>query len=506
MKVFFSILFLVVCGFSGRPQNSMIAFYKDSLNKTTIDSNKAYCLYILSYYYQNSKPDSALLLAQSAYSLSVKSNFLRGKIGSLGQMALAFNRMGNFTKALEYYLEQLKIIEKQKDQENIASVFLSIAFVYNSQKDSAKSLYYAYKADSVARVNKLLVLGLYTSLGIGEIYSNYDQLDSALLYTERCYTESIKQKDDLVTGLGLYNIINIYFTSGDIKKAFDSFKDKDKYRETASRTFDLLTGTALNNMGNIYYKSGKYLPALNRFKNSLPYIESMQDYNTLAECNLGIAKTFDKLNVQDSAFFYGNRSFQLASNNQFLKHAIAASAFLTQLYKQKKQIDSAFAYKETHMALKDSFDNNEKIKQLQSLTIAEQLRQQQIAEEQLKDRKDRRLKMELLLIGMFIPVFFFISVYLGRKKVHRRVIQFSIIFSLLFLFEYIIFLLVPVVAKGTNHTPVLEILVFVAIAAIISPTHHRIEHWLMTRLTERHNNKLQAAVKTAEKTARPGDE
>jgi hypothetical protein len=176
------------------------------------------------------------------------------------------------------------------------------------------------------------------------------------------------------------------------------------------------------------------------------------------------------------------------------------------MYKQRKLIDSAFAYKETHMALKDFFDNSEKIKQLQSLTIAEQLRQQQLIEQKSADRKDRRLKLELLMIGMFIPVFFFISVYLGRKKVNRRVIQFSIIFSLLFLFEYIIFLIHPLVAKSTGHTPVLEILIFVAIAAIISPTHHRIEHWLMTRLTERHNNKLLAAVKTADKSDMPGEE
>ena len=453
MKIFFVIVLIVLSCCGTRAQSSTIELYKDSLDKATIDSNKAYYLYMLSYYYQNSRPDSSLLLAQAAYNLSLKSNFFRGKIGSLGQIAQAYSRSGNYAKALEKYLQQLELVEKQSDPYNIATTNLSIALVYNSQKDVVKALQYAYKADSIAKADPSLHIHLYTSLDIGEIYYNNNQFDSALHYATICYNESLKEK---------------------------------KY---------LLTGTTLNNIGNIYFKTGNYDKALYHFKTSIPYLKSMHDFNTLAECYLGMARTFDKLNMPDSAFYYGNRSFRLASNNQFLKHALNASGFLTQLYKQQSDMDSAFAYQETYIMLKDSFDNTEKVKQLQSLTISEQLRQQQIAEQRSQQQKDRRLKMELLLIGIFIPVFFFISIYLARRKVHRRVIQFSIIFSLLFLFEYIIFLLIPLVAKGTNHTPVLEILVFVAIAAIISPTHHRIEHWLMTRLTERHNNKIQATVK-----------
>ncbi|HUS00772.1 MAG TPA: tetratricopeptide repeat protein [Chitinophagaceae bacterium] len=457
MRIFFIILFVVQCAYATRAQSSMIELYKDSIVKAGIDSNKAYYLYTLSYYYQNSKPDSSLLLAQAAYSLSLKSDFLRGKIGSLGQMALAFNRLGNYDKALEKYLEQLKLVEKQKDPYNIASTNLSIALVYNSQKDAAKALPYAYKADSIAKSDTSLNIHLYTALDIGEIYYNNNQLDSALHYITICYNESLKEK---------------------------------KY---------LLTGNALNNIGNIYFKSGNYDKALYYLKSSVPYLDSMQDYNSLAECNLGMAKAFDKLKMQDSAFFYAYRSFRLASNNQFLNRALNASAFLTQLYKKQNQVDSAFAYTETYLALKDSFDNSEKIKQLQSLTIAEQLRQQQIAEDRIQERKDRRIKLELLTIGMFIPIFFFISVYLSRKKVHKKVIQFLGIFSLLLLFEYIIFLIHPVVANATGHSAALEILIFVAIAAIISPAHHRIEHWLTNKLEERHANRFQSTVKAAGK-------
>ncbi len=458
MKFLLVIVFIGI-GFRSIAQLSDIDSGKLKLSQAKTDTDRAHKLYLLSYYYSNYKPDSALLLAQSAYTLSVHIKYLQGQAASLGLMGTAFNRMGNFPKALEYYIEQLKILEKKQDPEAIASAYLNIAVVYNSQKDASNALFYAYKADSIVQLKKNNIdtsLILYTSLDIGDIYFNNNQADSALLYTMRCYNKSLIQKNALITG------------------------------------------TALNNLGNIYFKSGEFMQALNSYKNSIPYLEDMQDNNTLAECDLGLAKSFDKLNIHDSAFYYANKSFQIATNNQFLKHALNATVFLAQLYKQQNIVDSAYVYQQTYITLKDSFDNGEKIKQLQNLTITEKFRQKQIEDQISEEKKDRHLKLELLLIGIFIPIFFFISAYLSRKKVHKKLIQFSGIFSLLFLFEYITLLINPVIAKGTGHSPILEILIFVAIAAIISPTHHRIEHWLIDKLTQRHQTSSLPAVKPAE--------
>jgi hypothetical protein len=49
-------------------------------------------------------------------------------------------------------------------------------------------------------------------------------------------------------------------------------------------------------------------------------------------------------------------------------------------------------------------------------------------------------------------------------------------------------LLHPTVARLTNHTPVLEILIFVSAAAVLIPLHHRAEHWLIHKLLHRHIN------------------
>ncbi len=150
---------------------------------------------------------------------------------------------------------------------------------------------------------------------------------------------------------------------------------------------------------------------------------------------------------------------------RFQSRAMDASAFLTQLYKKENNIDSAFAYQTIMMGLQNEIDSKEKIRQIQNITIAEQLRQKDLAEERLQEAQDRKEKLQLLSIGILIPILFFISVYLSRKKVHRKVIKFSGVLSLLMLFEYILLLIHPLVANQTDHSPILEIIFFVAIAS-----------------------------------------
>jgi tetratricopeptide (TPR) repeat protein len=459
MKLFALTFFAIVFGFRSIGQKAIIDSLNEALVKEKTDTGKAIILYNLSYYYQMYKPDSALLLAEEAYTLSEKNDFLTGESWALNQMAGAFNRLGNYPKALEYYIEQLKIEEKRTDPETIASIYMNIALVYNSEKDPDKALFYAYKADSIVKRNNLPVLSLYTLLNIGDIYEKSNKLDSASFYTAQCYIQAVKQKNDLITG------------------------------------------TALNNLGNIYSKSGKLRQALNSYKNSVPYLEAMRDYNTLAECKLGLARVYEETGLDDSAYYYANESFQLASKNEFLKHALNASALLSRLYKKKGNLDSAFAYQETLLSLKDSIYSLEKIEQLQSLTIAEQLRQKQIAEIKLQENEDRRKKLQLLAIGIFIPICFFISVYLSRKKVHKKVIEFSGVVSLLLLFEYITLFIDPLVSEKAHHSPIVEIIIFVGIAAFITPTHHKIEELLIARLSKIHHTHSEARLKALKEKA-----
>ena len=158
--------------------------------------------------------------------------------------------------------------------------------------------------------------------------------------------------------------------------------------------------------------------------------------------------------------------------------------FLSQHYKEQKKIDSAFFYMNYATVLNDSINSKSRIRESQILSSNEQLRQLEMEESKKIAKMERRQQLQLLFIGIFIPGFFLVTLMLSRIKIHVRAVKILGVLSLLILFEYLTLLLHPYVAKITNHTPVIEMLIFVSIAAIVIPGHHRVEQWLIQWLSK----------------------
>jgi len=74
--------------------------------------------------------------------------------------------------------------------------------------------------------------------------------------------------------------------------------------------------------------------------------------------------------------------------------------------------------------------------------------------------------------------------------------------SILFLFEFVTLMLHSYVGDVSRHTPYIEFLAFVCIAAIMIPLHHRFNHWLIKRLTNIHKWSMhhEATANAAENT------
>jgi tetratricopeptide (TPR) repeat protein len=440
---------LFVCG-QKRETDSLSAL----LNEEKTDEGKVELLNALSYAYQDSKPDSALLLAQRAWYLSRKNKDAKGESDALSQMTIAYKSLGNFTKSLEYSIAKLKMDEARESLANLTVSYLYIASLYAESKDFDKGLLYAKKADSIISdlhpqvvrpdsiIKRLQDYAPYCFLSIGDIYEKKNMLDSAIVYTQQCLDISMQANNTL------------------------------------------LIGTSLNNLGNIYRKSGNDSLALKNYRAGLPFILSNNDHSTYAESTLGMAQVFERMGQQDSALYYGKQSFSVAGANQFIVKSLNAINFLSGLYKKNNSIDSAYAYLEMAGSLKDSIESTEKIRELQNMTTAEQVRQAELEQQRLEQIIDRKEKLQLLFIGIMIPIFFIISIIISRRKVHKRVIEFMGIVSVLLFFEYITLLLHPFIAEKSHHSPIVEIVIFVAIAAIITPAHHRIQHWLLKKLAE----------------------
>lgn len=409
-----------------------------------LDTNKVTFMWQKASYQYNYAPDSAILIAQQALILSRQIKYEEGESRSLGQMANGFLSIGNYTRALEFYIQKLQLEEKRNNPYNLASATMNIGLVYVYQEEYDKALYYLRRADSLIAANQIKKLEYNIKLNIGDVFEKQNITDSSFVYFD------------------------------DALKIATNLEDKNRI------------GMAMTGLGHTYLKKLNYSRALQNYTNGLTFLKMEDNDDAICEASLGMAKLYKEINNYDSSIWFARYSFVLAKYVGFQSRQLEAANFLTIMYSSlKKNTDSAFAYLQQVKFIGDSIYSKEKIRTSQVITINEQLRQEDIAANLKKLKKERNQQLQLSLIGLFIPILFIVTVLLSRIKLHVKLIRFLGILSLIILFEYLTLLLHPIVVEITHHTPFFEMLIFVTIASLLIPAHHKVEHWLIEKLTSK---------------------
>lgn len=436
-------LSLLICFAGADAQRRTADSLTNLLTLEKIDSNRVTIMNKLANTYNQFDPAKGLIVAQQAYDLARKIHFVSGEVTALGFMGNAYNVTGNYNEAMELYLRQLAIAEKQYLPRRMATSLMNIAILHTQQMDLRKGLDYYLRSDSIIRVNQLKDFEFSNFVNLGDLYDRLNSMDSAFFYYSKALTRA-----------------------GELNNAY-------------------YLGASFIGLGNCYVKMSKNEQGLAHYYKALQYLKLANQDDLYCETANNMAKLFESENKKDSALHYAKLMYSIAEKDGFQSRLVDASGFLANYYKKQGNSDSAFRYLERVTQLKDSMNSLVKVKAFQHKSFSEEIRQAEIAEQKRLDRAERFQQLQLLAIGIFIPIFFLLTLLLSRRKIHAKAIQILGIISLLLLFEYLTLLLHPFVLKITNHTPVFEMLIFVCIAAILIPGHHRIERWLIKRLTHK---------------------
>jgi tetratricopeptide (TPR) repeat protein len=424
--------------------------YKDTLKvKMLVNKSKRI---------QSLRPDSALIYAQQGLDESRVIGYSKGEGDCLNRLGVVLMQNGKYDRALSYFLTSLKIREKINDQSGVSASLNNIGIIYSNQNDNKKALAYHFKAKQIAEsIHDEKSLSAILS-NIGNCYIKLNKIDSALNFEMQAYAIQHTIKDNTT----LQNTISI--------------------------------------LGDINYKMGHQTLALDYYRLSVQYAIKNSDKSGLADTYNSIAKFYKSAGQVDSSIFYAGRALDAAKRSQYPEGVFNASDLLTQLY---AGINEHFelTYLKTSMAAKDSMFNAEKIKQIQTLSFSEAARQQEIKEEKKREADERSINLQLIAIAIFIPMFFLVLMLLSKSHTHPKVIEFMGVVSLLLVFEFITLFIHPFIQMISNHLPVLELIILVALAAILVPMHHRLTHWLKEKLVHSnpHIQEKNKAVRPAEK-------
>jgi len=407
------------------------------------DTNRVLNLGILAYKYFYNYPDSTYYFGYKGIKLAQELHYKKGESLNLLMMGKGLYQTGNYPAALDALLKYLKINEEIKNQRGIMIAWSELATFYSIEKEYKNAVEYGLKSLQIAQNTKDDFMAVNILGTLGSTYEDMGELDSALYYLNRSNETAIKIK---------------------------------AYRDIAFTQVNLAAG---------YIKLRMDKVALEYYRLAMPKILVSNVSEALCEMTLYMAGIFQRMNRADSALGYAKQSLALAVTGHFTQRQLSASDFLASFYEGNHNTDSAFRYLKLTIALKDSISNQERMKTIENLTFDETIRQQEIAAQKKSEEENHVRNLQLLAIGVFIPIFFLCVLFLSRTKVKPRIVEFLGLLSLLLFFEFITDLVYPYVSQLTNENPIWEMLFLVILAALLEPLNFKLEHWVKRHLVHK---------------------
>jgi tetratricopeptide (TPR) repeat protein len=411
---------------------------KKELTKANTDSARVYLMNAIAFNYFETNSDSALYYTQQALHLAKKEYYLKGEARSLMNLGLVFRNLGNLPKSLELQFNALKIFENIGNKKDMASAYTNIAFAYSEHGDYSQAIMYqlkSYEIDKELKLDQFLIID-YHNLGDG--YEKIDKLDSALHFENKAYEIALQEK----------------------------------YEDYLS--------SILINLGNIHLKLGNYDLALPFYRKSSYYGYKFNNYIDICYSYFGMVNLFEKTGQRDSSILYADKAFSEARKGNLSLEMFTASTYLSNFY-ENVNTDSTLKYLRLSVVLKDSLFNQEKIKQLQNLTFAEKIRQQEISEVKAQEELKQRKTLQMFAIAVFVVIFISLIFVFSRLIINIRVIEWLVILSLLLTFNFISMLL-HLVIKSNTYMPVFSFISVAIISLLLRPINHWVSAWMKEKL------------------------
>jgi hypothetical protein len=190
----------------------------------------------------------------------------------------------------------------------------------------------------------------------------------------------------------------------------------------------------------------------------------------------------------------------VAKRTANLPASLEATDLLEKAYHAANRPDSAYLSLKEHSLLQDSLVNAEALSKVESMRFSEQLKDKEEERIRAEEATERSRNIQFGIIALIvITLAIFLLVFSRTAVVGAKAIKNLSLIALLLFFEFINLLVHPVLGEITHHSPLLMLLCMAAIAGLLIPLHHRMEHLITNMLVSKNNRvRLEAARRTIE--------
>jgi len=196
---------------------------------------------------------------------NIKDDQLKG--ASLNNLGICYFNLGDYHKAIEYFLQYLNIARKISDRNGEGYSLGNLSTCYSMLGDNPKAIEHQKQSLNISqeisdRKNEGKSLG-----NLGSYYKNMGNYLKAIEYQQQSLNIAQEIGDHQGEGASLGNLGICYFRLGNYPKAIDHHQ---QFFDIARLIGDRLgEGNALGNLGNCYFSQGDYSKAIDHHQECL---------------------------------------------------------------------------------------------------------------------------------------------------------------------------------------------------------------------------------------------
>ncbi len=292
-------------------------------------------------------------------------------------------RFSNADSAIFYFSLSEKVALKLNYEEFLPTIHNDLSFVYSRLKSNySRSLYYA-----------ILSKKDHEAIGI------FDPSDDFIIMQEYAYMGSKTKVEKLleiikpavISGNFKNNTLSQGTLLGLIGEAYLKINELDSALKYSSWGLRI---PEKNKWPYIYYVLAKthldkkdYEKSLDYIHTGLPIIKASKREKNIAQVYACAANDYFGLNNIDSSIYYSRLAYNLGVKNSITEVILNSSQLLFNIYKQQSKFDSAFKYLQITSALKDTLAQQNKINDIDNISLNESIREQEKAEQESQKNK-----------------------------------------------------------------------------------------------------------------------
>ena len=295
-------------------------------------------------------------------------------------MGIYFAERGDFIRALDYFLNSLKIFETINDERRIGVALGAIARIYNRLEDYENALKYDLKAVDLA----------------------------------------IKTKDSTNLPTTYNNVGNDYNNLKDYQAAIESFEKALNLAYTNKKL--RLVALLHTSIGSIYLKQETYLKAKENLETATKlYIQINDSYGQSLAFNY-LSEYYYSINLNDSAIIYANKALLISKLSGNIIILQKSTELLYKSYDRNSNPDSAYKYLNEFNQLHDSILNKSNIQEITQLQARYEFEKEQAILDFKHKTEVRRQKtftyffIIAFVLALLLIIFVFISYRLKKKS------------------------------------------------------------------------------------------